>query len=269
MTGCIRTLKEIRKAGERGAGLTSQLLAFGRKQVVEPRALDVNAVIRDSERMLDEQTVRSIFEPFFTTKEPGKGTGLGLSTVYGIARQSGGWIQVRSELRHGTAFHVYLRQTDAVAAPEGGMAASTEIGKGDETVLVVEDQDDVRRSIKAILETHGYHILEATNGPEALVLATEHAADEIQLLLTDVVLPGMNGRDLFEELRVLRPRSKVLFMSGYAADVILRRGVREQDVPYLPKPFSPDALAAKVREVLTAPPTSPNDLKAGAPLSIG
>ena len=338
--------QEIKKAAESGAGLARQLLAFGRKQVVEPKPLDMNAVIGDEERMLrrligedieltadldprlgrvfadehqiyqvimnlvlnardampdggkltivtanvdvgengitgspdaapgryvlltvadtgigmDEQTAKKVFEPFFTTKEPGKGTGLGLSTVYGIVRQSGGWIQVRSELGHGASFDVYLPQTDAVAAPERDVATSTETRNGDETVLVVEDQEDVRRLIRGILEAHGYHVLEAANGPAALVLAGEHTAEEIHLLLTDVVMPRMNGKDLFEKLRVLRPQSKVLFMSGYTADVVLRRGVREQDVAYLPKPFSPDSLAAKVREVLTGPPTSPNAL---------
>jgi len=335
--------QEIKKAGERGAGLTRQLLAFGRKQVVELKPLDVNAIIVDAERMLrrligedieltadldsrlglvladehqihqvimnlvlnardampdggkiaivtanadvgengiagspdgapgryvlltvtdtgvgmDEQTVQRAFEPFFTTKELGKGTGLGLSTVYGIVRQSGGWIRIRSEVGHGTSFDVYLPQTDAVAAPDRGVAAPAETGKGGGTVLVVEDQEDVRRLIRGILEAHGYRILEAANGPEALVLAGEHAAEGIHILLTDVVLPGINGMDLSEKLRTLRPGLKVLFMSGYTADVLLRHGVREQDVAYLAKPFSPDSLAAKVREVLTAPPTSP------------
>ena len=127
---------------------------------------------------------------------------------------------------------------------------------GRETVLVVEDQEDVRRVIRTILESYGYHVVEAKDGTEALRLTEEHPA-EIHLLLTDVILPGMNGKTLSEQMRVLLPKLRVIFMSGYPEDVISRRGVLEQDVPYLPKPFSPESLAIKVREVLTGQPTPP------------
>jgi two-component system cell cycle sensor histidine kinase/response regulator CckA len=127
---------------------------------------------------------------------------------------------------------------------------------GSETVLVVEDQEDVRRVIRTILESYGYHVVEAKDGAEALRLTEEHPT-EIHLLLTDVILPGMNGKALSEHMRVLLPKLRVIFMSGYPEDVISRRGVLEQDVPYLPKPFSPESLAIKVREVLTGQPTPP------------
>ncbi len=327
---------EINKAGERAAGLTSQLLAFSRKQVIEARSLNVNTIISDTERMLrrligediefvteldplvgqimadpgqihqvimnlvvnardampnggklkittnnvdvdesaaalhggrvpgkyvlmtvtdtgigmDEKTLQSAFEPFFTTKEHGQGTGLGLSTVHGIVQQSGGWIRVWSTVGQGTSFDIYLPRIDACLLPDREPSATTEIPHDGETVLVVEDQGEVRRLTRTILESYGYQVLEAANGAEALCFAEKHSG-EIHLLLTDVILPGMNGRTLSEHLRVLRPNLKVIFTSGYPADVISRRGVLEQDVAYLPKPFSPESLAVKVREVLT------------------
>jgi two-component system cell cycle sensor histidine kinase/response regulator CckA len=330
--------QEISKAGNHAAGLTRQLLAFSRKQILEPTLLDVNTVVNDAGRMLqriigedielttrldpllgqvmvdpdqinqvimnlvvnardampdggkleiatenvevdesflaahpdalpgkyvlitvtdtgfgmDVKTLQSAFEPFFTTKERGKGTGLGLSTVYGIVRQSGGWIDVQSEVGKGSSFKIYIPCTEACSMPAVPTAPKDAV-YGGETVLVVEDQEAVRELTKTVLEAYGYHILEATNGVEALAVVESHP-DEIHLLLTDVILPGMNGMDLSRRLRALRPKLKVLFTSGYPAEVIARRGVVERDVAYLAKPVSPDALVAKVRDVLAEPP---------------
>jgi PAS domain S-box-containing protein len=328
--------EEIRKAGERAAGLTKQLLAFSRKQTIEPKVLDLNTTIRESAPMLqrligedialetylddslgqvladpdqihqvimnlavnardampgggtldiettnvtldqantatmhhevtlgryvlmsvtdtghgmDETTRQRIFEPFFTTKEIGKGTGLGLATVYGIVRQNGGWIEVQSEVGVGTSFRVYLPRIDASLLPEKHeLGAATE--KGSETILVVEDQEAVRSFAGAALKQYGYHVIETSDGEEAIDAAAKHSG-EIHLLLTDVVLPGMNGKEVSEMLKAFRPNLKVLFTSGYTADAIGNRGVLSPDVAFLHKPFSPEQLAAKVRDVLT------------------
>jgi PAS domain S-box-containing protein len=330
---------EIRTAGERAASLTKQLLAFSRKQVIEPRVLDLNETVRESAPMLqrligedvtlethldgslgqamadpdqihqvimnlavnardampeggrlvigtrnvelderacaallpearpgryvlmtvtdtghgmDEAIRQKIFDPFFTTKEVGKGTGLGLSTVYGIVRQSEGWIDVSSEVGVGTAFKVYLPRIDACSAPEEGEALPSTAG-GDETILVVEDQDSVRSFTTAALIQHGFHVLESSCGDEAIDLAGRHPG-QLDLLVTDVVLPGMNGKELSDRLKTARPLLKVLFISGYTADVIANHGVLDRGVAFLQKPFGPEELAAKVREVLAAPP---------------
>ncbi len=332
---------EIRTAGERAASLTKQLLAFSRKQVIEPRVLDLNETVRESAPMLqrligedvtldtrldgslgqtmadpdqihqvimnlavnardampeggrlvietgnvelnsgdtaaahpearpgpyvvmtftdtgrgmDESVRRQIFDPFFTTKEVGKGTGLGLSTVYGIVRQSDGWIDVSSDVGMGTTFRVYLPRIDAGAVPEE-MATVPAAEGGNETILVVEDQDSVRVFAAAALNQHGYRVLESPDGDDAIALAARHP-ERLDLLVTDVVLPGMNGKELSERLTKVRPDLKVLFISGYTADVIAERGVLERGVAFLHKPFTPEELAAKVREVLV-PPSAP------------
>ena len=330
--------EEIRRAGERAAGLTRQLLAFSRKQIIEPRVLNLGAVIAESAPMLqrligedvalethldaslgqvmadpdqlhqvlmnlavnardampdggklrivtsnvdlgpDSTAVQSggtpgqyvlmsvsdtghgmdaavrqqIFEPFFTTKELGRGTGLGLSTVYGIIRQSGGWIEVSSEVGVGSSFVVYLPRIDACPVPEKRRDAALAEGGG-ETILVVEDQEAVRSFATTTLEAYGYHVIAAVDGEEAFAVAEAHP-ERIDLLLVDVVLPGINGRELAERLRALRPDLKVLFVSGYPADVIAQRGVLERGVAFLRKPFTPDQLAAKVRGVLAPSP---------------
>jgi len=314
---------EIKKAGEHVAGLTKQLLAFSRKQVIEPRPLDINTIVTDAKRMLhrligedieltttldpllpqvmadpdqirqvilnlvfnardampdggrlhiatasvdldarvvashpdavpgnyvvmtitdsgigmDEKTLQRAFEPFFTTKETGRGTGLGLSTVYGIVRQNGGWIDIRSELGRGTSLSIYLPRLDACPVAERTVSDKPQTAQAGETVLVVEDDGDVRRLTKALLDASGYHVLLAANSSEAFTFEKEYSA-EIHLLLTDVILPGMNGKTLADQLRALRPNLKVLFTSGYPADVISRRGVLEPGVAYLPKPFT-------------------------------
>ncbi|PYS81631.1 MAG: hybrid sensor histidine kinase/response regulator, partial [Acidobacteria bacterium] len=328
-------LEEIKKAGDRAANLTRQLLAFGRKQILQPVPLSLNDVITDMSKMLrrligediqfgarltpdlkrvkadpgqieqvlvnlvvnardampqggnltietanaeldreyasthvgvragayivlavsdtgtgmDEQVRKQIFEPFFTTKEKGKGTGLGLSTVYGIVKQSGGNIWVYSERNHGTTFKVYLPAFESVPRSSEGVAAESVIPKGSETVLLVEDEEVVRGLACQILEEAGYQVLVAPQGEEAIRLCIEHAT-EIHLLLTDVVMPGAGGKEVADRLNSLRPGIKVLFMSGYTDEAIVHHGVLDSNVKFIQKPFSPAALAKKVREVL-------------------
>jgi len=326
---------EIRTAAERAAGLTKQLLAFSRRQTIEPRVVDLNTTIRESAPMLqrligedialkthldsssgqimadpdqihqvlmnfavnardamalggtldiettdvelnetisatihhdvnpgfyvlmtvtdtghgmDETTRQHIFEPFFTTKEIGKGTGLGLATVYGIVQQSGGWIEVQSKVGVGTSFKVYLPRIDASQVREEHVV-STVTEKASETILLVEDQEAVRSFGVAALKRYGYYVIETADGEEAIAAAGKYSG-ELHLLLTDVVLPGMNGKELAERLKELRPNLKVLFFSGYTADVIAHHGVLNPGVAFLHKPFSQEELAQKVREVL-------------------
>jgi two-component system, cell cycle sensor histidine kinase and response regulator CckA len=200
---------------------------------------------------MDEATKARLFEPFFTTKEPGRGTGLGLSTVYGIVRQSGGHIWVYSEPGHGTTFKICL----PVVAEEPDRAGPVDGGgktRGAETVLLVEDAPRVREVVREILEMNGYAVLEARHGQEAIDLSQRHAGP-IQLMVTDVVMPQMSGRELAQQLVRTRPDMRVLFMSGYTDTAIVRHGVLEAGTAFISKPFTPDALAAKVREVLDAP----------------
>jgi PAS domain S-box-containing protein len=205
--------------------------------------------ITDTGVGMTQEVAQHIFEPFFTTKGVGVGTGLGLSTVYGIVKQAGGWIWVYSEPGQGSTFKVYLPR--AVGAPEPLPApVAAETLRGTETVLVVEDQPEVRRLTLAMLESRGYRLLEAANGSEALSLCEQYA-EPIHLLITDVVMPGMTGRELAMRLAAFRPSLKTLYTSGYTASAIVHEGVLDPDVAYLPKPFSPAQLAAKVRGVLS------------------
>ncbi|MEI9936561.1 MAG: ATP-binding protein [Pseudomonadota bacterium] len=333
-------IDSIRKAGEKAADLTRQLLAFSRQQVLLPRVLDLNEVLDESERMLrrllaadielvtrkgralarvkvdpsqvdqvimnltinardampnggkltietanvmldgsyttehfgvtpgpyvmlaisdtgvgmDEETQARIFEPFFTTKEQGKGTGLGLSTVFGIVRQSGGNIWVYSELGSGTTFKVYfpISNEEDVRIPE---LASPLTMHGTETVLLVEDQDEVRQVALQILRRYGYHVIEARNAGEALLICERHPRT-IHLLLTDVIMPLMSGRQLAERLVQAVPDLKVLFMSGYTENTIVHHGILDSGIAYLQKPLVPDALLRRVREVLDTPKRS-------------
>ena len=326
-------LKEIRDAGERATDLTRQLLAFSRRQVLQPQLVDLNGIVRDTERLLrrvigedvelvcnldpaagavkadpnqihqvlmnlavnardampaggrltiatanvpdtaapepsreeaqagyveltvsdtgdgmDEATRERIFEPFFTTKEKGKGTGLGLSIVYGVVRQSGGRITVDTEPGCGATFRIILPRVEPA---EGRLKLSKDSAprRGTETILLVEDQAEVRRFAAACLRSYGYRVLEASNGEEALRLYRE-TTEPIQVTVTDVVMPGMTGVDLSKKLRALQPDAKVLFVSGYADSVILRHGVLDSDIAFLQKPYSPSALIGKIRDIL-------------------
>ena len=206
--------------------------------------------VSDTGRGMDSDTLSHAFEPFFTTKEKGKGTGLGLATVYGIVQQSGGTVNVYSEPGHGTSFKCYLpRASEAVEAPAPESAASA--ATGSETILLAEDEEAVRKAVRQTLTRHGYRVLETAGGPAALALVKSHPGP-IHLLLTDVVMPGMSGRELADRLTARRPEVRVLFMSGYTDDAVVRHGMLEPGLAYLQKPFCPDVLAEKVREVLDA-----------------
>jgi PAS domain S-box-containing protein len=313
-------VRVIQKSAQRAGDLTRQLLAFSRRQVLQPKELDLNAVVRNVtgllERLIgedivvvldldeglgrvsadpgqleqvivnlavnardamprggtltigtavaapegtharlsvtdtgvgmDEDTLRHVFEPFFTTKA--QGTGLGLSTVYGIARQSGGDIDVVSAPGKGTTFNVYIPLAAGAYVSEPRVMSRPE-RRGSERVLVIEDDEPLRRIVTRVLETLGYSVIEAENGEKALSLLAEHELS-VDVLLTDVVMPGMNGREVAERFVQARPETKVLFMSGYTDDEVLRRGVSGAGAPFLQKPFTPDELATKLREVM-------------------
>ncbi len=192
---------------------------------------------------------KRIFEPFFTTKGVGTGTGLGLSTAYGIVRQAGGWINLKSARGSGSRFEIWLPLTEATAADAAAPQYDGDASHGEETLLVVEDQADVRRMTLAILRAHGYRLLEAGNAEQALALSAGHSG-KIDLLITDVIMPGLNGRQLADRLAKERPGLKVLYTSGYTADVITLQGTLEPGMEYLAKPFGAAQLSAKVREVL-------------------
>ena len=343
-------VRQVSEAGRQAANLTQQLLAFSRKQLIEPRTLDLNAVVRSMTTMLgrlvgedielttalepdlapvmadqgqlhqilmnlavnardamptggalrietapvvvgasgvaghpdavpgayvslsisdtgvgmDADTLKHIFEPFFTTKGRGEGTGLGLSMVYGIVKQSKGWIATASEPGKGTTFTVFLPQAVQRASLGPAPEVSPQRVSGHETILLVEDQPGVRHLAASALRARGYKLIEAESGEDALRAAAAYAST-IHLLLTDVVLPGMTGKELAERLTRVRLDMTVLFTSGYAESVIVHRGVLEPGIRYLPKPYAPHVLAMKVREVLDqrgagrrAPPSPSN-----------
>jgi len=330
----FRKLSEIKKAGDRAASLTRQLLAFSRKQVFQERVVDLNSIVADMDKMLqrligedidlvsllepslcwikadpgqieqvllnlavnardamprggkltietrhaildeayvkshlaakpgrwlmlavsdtgigmDSETQKRIFEPFFTTKEIGKGTGLGLATVYGIVKQSGGNIWVYSEPDKGTTFKIYLPIAEEFANMESKTCQS-EIALGQGTILLVEDDELVRDLAADILEPSGYRVLPAANGVEALRICAEHVG-KIELMITDVVMPQMGGRELAERVALMRPDTLVLYISGYTDDAVVRHGVLDEEMSFLQKPFTPDSLARKVGDLL-------------------
>jgi PAS domain S-box-containing protein len=327
-------IRAVQKATERAANLTRQLLAFSRRQPMEMKVLDLNATLRDMDKMLrrvigediklvthlaedlgrtktdpgqieqvimnlvvnardampeggrltietanvelDEAYVRGhvgvkpgrylmlsvsdtgagmtqevkerVFEPFFTTKVTGKGTGLGLSTVYGIVKQSGGNIWVYGEPEKGAAFKIYLPRVDEPTEVFKEKLVK-DLPRGSETVLLVEDEEEVRKLAAQILQRQGYKVLEAPQGGDALLICEQHQTP-VHLMLTDVVMPGMSGHQLAERLKSLQPEMKVLYMSGYTDNTIIQHGVLVEGVNYISKPFTVDALARKVREVL-------------------
>jgi len=209
----------------------------------------VMIAVSDSGCGMDEETKRRIFEPFYTTKDQGKGTGLGLSTVHGIVKQHGGHIWVYSEPEMGTTFKIYFPQVEEPVQSEPSIPErASQVGT--ETVLIVEDEEGVRNLVSGTLESYGYQVLKAENPEEGLQIATTYAAT-IDLLLTDVIMPGMNGRELYQQVSTIRPQIKVLYMSGYTDSMIVRDGVLEEGTNYLQKPFTIQGLTQKVRMVLS------------------
>jgi len=206
--------------------------------------------ISDTGMGMDPETVTHLFEPFFTTKAPGKGTGLGLATAYGIVKQSGGAISVYSEPGRGTTVKIYLPSTEAKAAEAAEQEPAAAL-RGSETILVLEDEARVRKLVCEVLAARGYHVLEAVRGEEAIRMATEHQG-RIHLLLTDVVMPEMSGPQALEQIRARQPNMKVLFMSGYTDEAMVHHGIPDSGAPFLQKPFLPETLARKVREVLAS-----------------
>jgi CheY-like chemotaxis protein len=336
-----QSVVQVEKAADRAASLTRQLLAFSRKQVLQPRVLDMNEVVAGMIRMfsrvigeniemaflpganlgrvkadpgqveqvllnlvvnardampdggrltietsnvdldrsysvkhastepgpyvmltvtdtgcgMDAETQSHIFEPFFTTKGPGKGTGLGLATVYGVVKQSGGYIWVYSEVGHGTTFKIYLPRVMAEVDRTAPEADSRDLARGTETILFVEDEHSVRELVRDYLRGNGYTVLEASDGTEALKVAGAHDGP-LHMLITDVVMPHLSGPELAAKIGALRPGLKVLFVSGYTDDTVFRHGVLEGGVAYLQKPFNLKALAQKIREVISGQPVT-------------
>jgi CheY-like chemotaxis protein len=201
---------------------------------------------------MNPETLSQIFEPFFTTKEVGQGTGLGLSTVYGIVKQSGGYISVDSEVGRGTTFNIYFPQVDQEVSEIVTRPTSSALLPGKETVLLVEDDNQVRSMTAMALKMSGYEVLTAANGGEALLLCERYESN-IELLLTDVMMPQMSGQELSTKLLKLRPATRVLFMSGHSENASIHHGVIKDGTDFIEKPFSPQAITQRIREVLDAP----------------
>jgi CheY-like chemotaxis protein len=208
----------------------------------------VKLTVSDDGCGMNKETLARLFEPFFTTKEVGRGTGLGLATIYGVVKQNNGFVKVYSEPGHGSTFSIYLPRTEE-KRPPGPMPTRRARPTGSETILLVEDEEAVLKLGKNMLQRHGYTVLTGKTSDEALDAAQRYPGP-IHLLITDVIMPGINGRVLKERISILRPEIKVLYMSGYTAEIIDRHGALETDVEFIQKPFSMDALTEKVRKVL-------------------
>ena len=203
--------------------------------------------VTDSGEGISKKIQKDIFEPFFTTKEVGKGTGLGLAMVYGIVKQNGGYVWVDSKLKHGARFTIYLPKVAQTAIPAVSVQAKAP-PRGTETILVVEDEKSLRMGISDLLSSLGYTVLAAGSGAEALAIACKR--EHIDLLLTDVIMPKMGGRELAELLRNLLPKLKIVYMSGYTDDVVLRDHIHDQNTAFLQKPFGLSTLASELHETL-------------------
>jgi CheY-like chemotaxis protein len=225
--------------------------AYAREHAGVTAGPHVMLAVTDTGIGMDHATQAHIFEPFFTTKPKEKGTGLGLSTVFGIAQQSGGSVWVYSEPGKGTTFKVYFPRVDGDLEKAIPLVAPLKL-RGTETVLLVEDDDSVRAAAMGILRRHGYHVIAARHAGEALIQCEQHPGT-IHLLLTDVVMPQMSGPELARRLAKVRPEMKIICMSGYTDDSVVRHGVLEATVDYIQKPLTMGALTRKVREVLDAP----------------
>jgi CheY-like chemotaxis protein len=223
----------------------------------------VMLAVSDTGCGMDAETQTHIFEPFFTTKEHGKGTGLGLATVYGIVKQTGGDIWVYSEPGQGTTIKVYLPSVEEAAESVAPAQPDESAACGSETILLVEDESGVRKLARDVLEAKGYRVLEAGRGEEALKVAQAYQAS-IDLMLTDMVMPQMSGYELADRLSALRPSMRVIFMSGYTDKAAAQQEVLEPGTPFVQKPFTPDSLARKVREVLDVPPAPARPSASGA-----
>ncbi|MFL5469577.1 MAG: response regulator, partial [Gemmatimonadaceae bacterium] len=223
---------------------------YGARQgATVPAGPYVMLAVSDTGIGMDRDTRARVFEPFFTTKEVGKGTGLGLSTVYGIVKQSGGFVWVYSEPGHGTTFKIYLPRVAGGTNPVAPVAEVAPENRASETILLVEDEETVRNLATRILRKQGYTVLSARHGRQAEGIAGEYRHD-IHLVITDVVMPEMGGRDLASALGALRPEVPILYVSGYTDDEIVRRGVLEPTMAFIEKPFTANALLRKVRELL-------------------
>ncbi|MGL4554375.1 MAG: response regulator, partial [Gemmataceae bacterium] len=207
--------------------------------------------VADTGTGMTPEVLAQAFEPFFTTKEVGKGTGLGLATAYGVVKQSGGHVEVSSQVGRGTTVRVYLPRIEE-PAPTAASGEADTLVEGRETVLVVEDEDTVRQILKLVLTRAGYVVLEASNGLEGLAVAAAHAG-AIHLVLTDLVMPKLSGREMADRLVALRPGLKTLYLSGYTEDMVVHQGVGADAVNFLQKPFALAALAKKVRDILDGP----------------
>ena len=226
--------------------------AFGRRHPGARHGRHVRITVTDSGCGMSAETRSHLFEPFFTTKERGKGTGLGLSTVYGIVRQHGGYIVAESEPGQGSTFTIYLPSTEGAPDEDRTDAGPPRERGGSETILLVEDEEDVRGLARDVLENVGYRVLEAASGAEALRMAAEYP-DAIHALVSDVVMPEMGGAELAQRLVATRPEVKVLYMSGYTGDALSKHGILDRAANLLQKPFATDALVHRVRDVLEAP----------------